>query len=284
MGRALAGLFAGAITATLTFGHCHAQGPGSDAVVGTKGECEEITLASLASECFRPNSVMYMHFRNGRTLFNVPLSDSRVIAFVGEKDSQPRLEEYHLYLSRIRIASKGTEFIANVAGECIAQISRDGRVWHRIDCHSTDENGKSYALRFKGDGVVASAGLTDTTVDPKVIALVTELFKTNFLVSGMAGVSKSVQKCYDDAGTKKIEAIKVCMLYDTSHFKLDRMMRTVFAMRGLPSAPANTYLSDRAFGLRMQIYSSLAFGGSPAEANKYFGDAPDKIVQRVMPN
>jgi hypothetical protein len=78
--------------------------------------------------------------------------DGRVMSFIGEKDSQPRPEIYYLYLSRVRIASNGSSFVANIAGQCIVHMSRDATIWSRVDCDATDENGDAYALRFQGDG------------------------------------------------------------------------------------------------------------------------------------
>jgi hypothetical protein len=122
----------------------YAQNAQGDKVLGVKGQCEELTLAGVPSKC-AGSGLIYMHLRNGRVLFTVGIDDGRAASFIGERDSQPRPEAYYLYLSRVRIVSKGTEFSANVAGQCITLMSHDGTVWSRIDCEATDENGASYA-------------------------------------------------------------------------------------------------------------------------------------------
>jgi hypothetical protein len=88
---------------------------------------------------------------NGHVLLTVGLKDGRVLSFVGEKDSQPNLEEYWLYLSRVRIATRSTETVANVAGVCVVHMTTDGTVWHRLDCQAEGEKSTFYTLRFRSN-------------------------------------------------------------------------------------------------------------------------------------
>lgn len=125
-----------------------AQSGGS--VVGVKGSCESLVIAGQPGQCL--GGLMYVHTPNGNVFFAVGIGGNRMIAFVGEKDSQPRLEDYHLYLSRLRIVSAGSEFVTKVAGQCIVQMSRDGKSWNRIECAATDENNADYKMIFKSDG------------------------------------------------------------------------------------------------------------------------------------
>lgn len=122
-----------------------------DTIIGTHGSCDVFIIAGATTPC-PPKGVIYSHLTNGRALLSVGLPNDEILTFVGEKDSQPRLEEYWLYLSRVRIASRATEIVANVAGQCIIHMTRDGTIWSRIDCDATDERNRAYRLHFKPDG------------------------------------------------------------------------------------------------------------------------------------
>jgi hypothetical protein len=121
-------------------------------MLATKGSCEELFLASKRENCATPGGMIYTHLRNGSVLITIGTDDGRAIAFIGEKDSQPQLEVYWLYLSRIRIGSRGSEHILDVAGQCIIHMTRDGLVWSQVDCNATDENSARYRLLFRSDG------------------------------------------------------------------------------------------------------------------------------------
>jgi hypothetical protein len=121
-------------------------------IVGVKGTCENISLAGTPARCAPGAGVIYSVLPNGRVLITFPLADGRVASFVGEKDSQPRPEQYFLYLSRIRIVSNGTEFAAKLAGQCVVDMSRDGKIWLLVNCTATDENSEAYSFQFRGDG------------------------------------------------------------------------------------------------------------------------------------
>ncbi len=95
--------------------------------------------------------MIYVQLPNGHVLFTVGLKDRRVLSFVGEKDSQPNLEEYWLYLSRVRIATRSTETVANVVGACVVHMTTDGTVWHHLDCQAEGKKSAFYSLRFRSD-------------------------------------------------------------------------------------------------------------------------------------
>ena len=124
---------------------------------------------------------------------------------------------------------------------------------------------------------VAQAG--EARVDAKVTAQVTARFKRVREATGILGVNRDVQACYDSAA-RRIDATRLCMLYDIAQVRLDRVVAGMFRSMGQddPSID-NEFLSERAFELRMKIYAGVAFGGSEAEAFRFFGDAPDRIVQ-----
>ena len=79
-----------------------------------KGNCERVSLADVALQCAPGSGLIYTILSNGRALFTFQLADGRTASFVGEKDSQPRPEEYYLYLSRIRIVSNGSESLSGI--------------------------------------------------------------------------------------------------------------------------------------------------------------------------
>ncbi len=128
-----------------------AQGTGS-LIIGIHGHCENVTVAGKSAACAVKSGQLYMHFKNGNALFANQLADGRTLSFVGEKDAQPQLEVYHLYLSRVRVLTKGTQLVSSVAGECVAHMSRDGYLWSFTQCTATDENGATYSLLFQSDG------------------------------------------------------------------------------------------------------------------------------------
>lgn len=248
-------------------------------VAGTKGQCEEVELAGQISKCKPDSGIIYMQLPNGNVLFTFALDDGRMASFVGEKDSQPRPEEYHLYLSRIRIVSTGSDFVAKIAGQCIVQMSRDGKIWSRIDCTATDENSAAYRLTFKGDGNfvdVQHAG-AGGHVEPAVVAQVTARFKGALQAGGIHAVVADLGKCFDGS-LGNIPAIKACMLYDISAVRFDKAMRKIFESRGKNAGPAPPFLLDRAFNTRMQIYSGMAFAGSEKTAYEFFGGAPNDVM------
>ena len=68
------------------------------------------------------------------------LKDGQVLSLVGEKDSSNQIwKSTRLYLSRVRIATRSTETVANVVGACVVHMITDGTVWHRFDCQAEGE-------------------------------------------------------------------------------------------------------------------------------------------------
>ena len=59
-------------------------------------------------------------------------------------------------------------------------------------------------------------------------------------------------------------------------------MRKALQSRGLNDpGPGTRYFNDQAFAARMQIYSGIAFEGSQSAATKFFGDAPNRVLNKV---
>jgi len=122
-----------------------------DTKAAVHGACEIFVVAGVTTPC-PPKGVMYAHLTNGRVLISVALPSEEVLSFVGEKDSQPRPEEYWLYLSRVRIGSSASDIVAQVAGQCVVHMTPDGTAWLRLDCDATDEQNRPYRLHFEADG------------------------------------------------------------------------------------------------------------------------------------
>ena len=152
MMRCLSVAVIAAVCPLLLFTQVLAQEPDIDMMLGTRGSCDELILAGKKESCTRGGGVGYTHLRNGAALITVGTADGRAVAFVGEKDSQPQLQVYWLYRSRVGIVSRGSHHIVNVAGQCTIRMARDGTVWLQIDCDGTDENSASYRLHFCSDG------------------------------------------------------------------------------------------------------------------------------------
>ena len=120
--------------------------------VGISGTCVSVAIGGKPVRCNAKPFVLYTALPNGRVLYNVALSDGRVMAFVGESDKQPRPEEYWLYLTRVRIAQGPQNVSSDVAGTCRMYQTSDGSVVHRILCEATDLSGSKFLLDFRGNG------------------------------------------------------------------------------------------------------------------------------------
>ena len=122
-------------------------------VIVVTGNCQVLQIASQSTACATPASAVYTSLPNGIVLFDVPLADGRVYGFVGDRDAQPKREQYVLYLKRVRLANgpePGTP--VDVSGTCKMNVSTDGSIVHRIICNATDSQGGEYLLDFLGDG------------------------------------------------------------------------------------------------------------------------------------
>ena len=64
-------------------------------------------------------------------------------------------------------------------------------------------------------------------IDPAVVNQIAARFRAMFKSSGIQGVVRDVQSCFDDGLSNK-GAIRACMLYDIAAVSLDRQMRKVF--------------------------------------------------------
>jgi predicted aspartyl protease len=195
-----------------------------DTMAAVHGSCEIFIVAGIQTPC-PPKGVMYSHLTNGRVLLSVALPTEEILSFVGEKDSQPRLEEYWLYLSRVRIGSRATEIVAQVAGQCVVHMTRDGTAWFRLDCDATDEQNRAYRLHFEADGrqigVVHPSDTADAQAVPPTPPVATPT---------PASSSTRVGPSFDCSAVRTPGAQLICSSPDMS--RLDLMfVQAYYAMR-----------------------------------------------------
>jgi len=72
-----------------------------------------------------------------------------MISFVAESDSQPRPDNYTMYLARIDEITNATTAQTKVAGMCNFSMTHDGKAWTHIVCQAQDADNASYALDFR---------------------------------------------------------------------------------------------------------------------------------------
>jgi len=118
-------------------------------------------------------------------------------------------------------------------------------------------------------------------VDAATVAKVSAQFKSILKDQGMLGVSAAIDKCYEAAGIKNAKASSECMLMDIAAYNLDSGMRKAYLARGAKVPPVTPQLADDSFRARMLIHTAFTFNRSWDAAMRYFGSAPDKIVEDV---
>lgn len=129
----------------------YAQSPGSTMTI-ISGRCQSAMVNGRAVRCGDNPKVVFSNLPNGISMLNVALADGRVLAFVGDRDRQPRPEEYWLYLTRVRMGTAGQSLATDVAGTCKMLLTTDGSVVHSIKCEASDLSGSKLGLDFRGDG------------------------------------------------------------------------------------------------------------------------------------
>jgi hypothetical protein len=137
------------ITGILGCGHAVAQESLKGAVmVFAKGTCTHFVVSGQSYPC---TSVVYTHFRNGRTAWQVPMPNSALM-LAGGRDSQLDPTKYVLQIDRLRAGrSDGSSEPYPAHGKCVAMLSPDGSYLHSLSCSAT--NGiEGVELEFQGDG------------------------------------------------------------------------------------------------------------------------------------
>ena len=118
-----------------------------------KGICLRVQLESKDSSCPSAASVVYNSISNGNILFQVPLANDLILAFVGRQSAQPEPEIFTLYLERVRISAgiEGGPPI-KVSGTCRMTTSSDGNLVYRLICNAESHERIQYFLDFLGSG------------------------------------------------------------------------------------------------------------------------------------
>ena len=133
----------------LAWGHASAQESLKGAVlVFAKGACTHFVVSGQSYPC---TTVIYTHFKNGRTAWQVPMPHGALM-LAGGQDSQLDPTKYVLQIDRLRAGrSDGSSQPYPAQGKCIAKLSPDGRYLHSLSCSAT--NGiEGVELEFQGDG------------------------------------------------------------------------------------------------------------------------------------
>ena len=111
-----------------------------------------VQLAGQSASCATNLGAIFVVLSNGIAMFNIPLSDDAVLAFVGEGDSQPAPGEYELYLRRVRLGVNAQESAAtDVTGTCRMSMTPDASIVYRIICNASDASGRQFLLDFRGN-------------------------------------------------------------------------------------------------------------------------------------
>lgn len=117
-------------------------------MVFAKGSCSHFVVSGQSYPC---TAVVYSHFKNGRTAWQVPMPDGALM-LAGGHDSQLDPTKYVLEIDRLRAGrSDGSSQPYPAHGKCIARLSADGAYLYSLSCRAT--NGiEDVELEFQGDG------------------------------------------------------------------------------------------------------------------------------------
>jgi hypothetical protein len=125
-------------TASRSFGHAKAQESLKGAVV-------------VSGQRYPCTAVIYSHFKNGRTAWQVPMPEGALM-LSGGHDSQLDPTKYVLQIDRLRAGRSDRSSQPYPArGQCVARLSEDGTYLYSLSCRAT--NGiEDVELDFQGDG------------------------------------------------------------------------------------------------------------------------------------
>lgn len=117
-------------------------------MVFAKGTCTRFVISGKSYQC---QSVIYSHFANGRTAWNVAMPEGALM-LAGGRDSQLDPSRYILQIDKIRAGrGDGSSDPYPAKGRCTANLSADGAYLHSLSCKAS--NGlEDVELEFKGDG------------------------------------------------------------------------------------------------------------------------------------
>lgn len=117
-------------------------------MVFAKGTCTHFVVSGESYSCAM---VVYSHFRNGRTAWQVAMPHGALM-LAGEQDSQLDSTRYVLQVDLLRAGrSDGSSQPYPARGTCSAKLSADGKYLYSLSCSAT--NGvEKVELEFQGDG------------------------------------------------------------------------------------------------------------------------------------
>lgn len=262
-----------------------AQQIGKPEVISSKGSCTGAVIANVLTSCMPNASATHLQTPHNEISFIFQLENGDAIVFVGLVEARPQPGRYELYLSSLLQRRSSTYSTTRIKGRCVLSLTANNSTWRDIDCSGLDEKAFLYSVKWNSDGSPVNVrALDDKSLPPAsvnqqvpatTISEVSARFKQVFSTTGIQGVSRDIQNCFDDA--KSAMKTKSCMLYDISAVRFNKSVIEQFVSRGATNIPSNPYLEDRAFEARMKIYSRLVFGGSQDAALAYFGDAPNTV-------
>jgi hypothetical protein len=135
--------------------------PDVDLYALMSGRCSTLKIAGRDFAC---RAVAYFHSEQGRANFTVALDDPRdqshIISFSGENVQRTQENLYELAIDRMLLNSKDrpkvdglpTPTVELSNGVCRQIGNFAARYVSSIWCSATDDNGKTYELRFESDG------------------------------------------------------------------------------------------------------------------------------------
>jgi len=117
-------------------------------MVFAKGKC---TTLSVSGEKYTCKAVVYSHFKNGRTAWQVAIPDGAIM-LAGGRDSQLDPTRYVPQIDTLRAGrGDGSSQPYKAQGTCTAKLSADGVYLHSLSCSAT--NGiEDVQIEFFGDG------------------------------------------------------------------------------------------------------------------------------------
>lgn len=117
-------------------------------MVSAEGRCKMLQIGNSLHAC---NKLLYIHFPNGRTGFNLVTPQGSVM-LSGSRDRQPTPTSYHLEVDTLRIGdSTGQSRNHQIAGRCEARLSADGGYLHSLQCEAVS-GAAPIVIHFVGGG------------------------------------------------------------------------------------------------------------------------------------
>jgi hypothetical protein len=102
-------------------------------MVSAQGQCKMLQIGSSLHAC---SKLLYIHFPNGRTGFNL-VTPQGAVMLSGSRDRQPTPTSYYLEVDNLRVGdSSGQSRSHQIAGRCEVRLSADGAYLHSLQCEA----------------------------------------------------------------------------------------------------------------------------------------------------